>query len=91
MVYVIHNEHDKRYEVELDDQLAFLAYREVDGLLDLYSTQVPPPFRGKGIAGAIVKRALDDADAAEKKIIPTCGYVAVYIKRNPKYNHLIAK
>lgn len=89
----MHNvHHDKthmRYEVTTGSDVAFMAYRPVgDNTLEFYSTQVPPAFRGQGVAAALVKRALDDAKASGKKVIPSCSYVDAYMKRHDEYGSL---
>lgn len=90
MIEVNHRPEKNRYEVALDSETAYLAYRQNGDVLDLYSTQVPVKYRGRGIAAAIVKKALDDAAAQGQKVIPSCSYVAAYIERYPQYRALLA-
>lgn len=87
---VVHNEELQRYEVRLGSEVAFLAYFPQGDILHLFATEVPPAFRGRGIAGRMVKHALEEARAAGKKVVPGCPYVASYIKRNPQYKDLVA-
>ncbi|HET8797191.1 MAG TPA: GNAT family N-acetyltransferase [Thermoanaerobaculia bacterium] len=44
---------------------------------------------GRGIAGALVKHALDDARARGLKVIPRCSYVRAYIEKNAEYRDLV--
>lgn len=83
------NKERQRYEVTLEDEIAYLAYRVNEKVIDMYSTLVPPRFRGKGVAAAIVKRALEDARAEGLKVRPSCSYVDVYIQRHPEYQDLL--
>ncbi|MCM2275341.1 MAG: N-acetyltransferase, partial [Candidatus Didemnitutus sp.] len=53
-------------------------------------TLVPPQLRGRGLAEALVRRALDDARAAGRKVVPACSYVDVFIQRHPDYQALRA-
>lgn len=45
-------------------------------------TFVPVPYRGEGIAEALVERLVADARARSKKITPTCWFVADEFKRH---------
>ncbi len=87
-------EHDPtagRYYVELDGDKAFLEYRQVDERTrDFVETFVPEALRGRGLAGQIVRFALDDARAHGIKVIPTCSYVAATIQREPSFSDVVA-
>lgn len=53
-------------------------------------TEVPEALEGRGIAGRIVRFALDDVRARGLKAVPRCPYVAGYISRHPEYQDLVA-
>ena len=38
----------------------------------------------------MVKHALDYANEHNKKVVPSCSFVASYINRRPEYQHLLA-
>jgi len=81
-----------RFYVEIDGSIASLDYvREDERTLDLRSTFVPEALRGRGIAGQIVRHALDYARSEGLKVIPTCSYVASTIRRNPEFADLVAE
>lgn len=73
-----------RYETRIGDQVAVLEY-EFDGAkqIALIHTEVPSALEGRGIAGKIVRFALDDARARGLEVIPVCPYVVSYLKRHP--------
>ena len=87
-------EHDRaagRYFAELDGDKAFLDYRQVDERTrDFVRTFVPEALRGRGIAGQLVRFALEDARAHGIKVIPTCSYVAATIQRDPSFADVVA-
>jgi len=87
------NDEQSRFEAPVpEDGQATLAYRKVrDGVLDYVSTKVPPEARGKGIAGKLVREALDWARDENYKVIPTCSYVDAWIRRHPDYQDLVAE
>jgi hypothetical protein len=50
-----------------------------------FHTEVDDDFAGQGVAGRLVAAALDETLAAGLRIVPVCRFVAVYVKRHPKY------
>jgi Predicted acetyltransferase len=52
-------------------------------------TGVPSAVGGKGIAAALTQVALDTARVNGWRVVPTCSYAAVYIKRHPAYADLL--
>jgi predicted GNAT family acetyltransferase len=73
---------DRRFYVEMNDDVAYLAYRRVDEkTVDYVSTYVPPPLRGRGLAERIVRHALDWAREQGLTVIPTCSYVRRFVTR----------
>jgi predicted GNAT family acetyltransferase len=63
---------------------AVLAYHPLPGgALDLQHTVVPPEARGGGVAGALVRAAVEHARAEGLKLVPTCPYVAAWLERHP--------
>lgn len=71
------------------DELGYLTYTQRDDAVTVDSTVVHPQHRGKGIAGRLVKFALDDlAAATAKRIEPHCSYVVDYMSRHPEYGEL---
>jgi predicted GNAT family acetyltransferase len=53
-------------------------------------TEVPPAFRGRGIAELLVRRAIADARAEGLRILPLCSYVAAQFRRHPEWSDLLA-
>ena len=69
--------------------MAELVYGLNDGKLVIEHTSVPEQIGGKGIAGALVKAALDHARGAGLRVVPACSYAAEYIRRHPEYSDLV--
>ena len=88
---IINNEKLSRFETEINGEFALLDYRFYKGNLALVHTFVPESARGKGIAPALAKFALEYAKEQHLKIMVYCPYVAKYIKRHPEYESLIDK
>jgi predicted GNAT family acetyltransferase len=54
-------------------------------------TGVPDAFRGQGIGAKLVARAVEDARAAGKTIIPLCPFAASQFKRHPEWADVLRK
>ena len=73
---IIHHDPGLRFWTEVDGDVAYLAYRQVDDhTVDFVSTWTPPPYRGRGIATAITHHALAWAREHGLTVIPTCSHV----------------
>jgi predicted GNAT family acetyltransferase len=81
----------RRYVATIEGREAHLDFREIDSrTIDLVHTKVPVELRGRGIAGALVHHALEDARARGLHIVPTCPFVRGYLERHPEYGDLVA-
>lgn len=85
------NEPESRFETTVDGHTAFSEYDvEGDDRIVFTHTVVPDELSGRGIAGAIVRHALDHVRGRNLKVVPQCAYVAAYIERHPEYQDLLA-
>ncbi|PWK64954.1 GNAT family N-acetyltransferase [Aminobacter sp. AP02] len=60
-----------------------------EDLLIIDHTGVPDSFRGQGAGLRLVTRAVDDARAAGKKIIPLCPFAAAQFRRHPEWADIL--
>ena len=81
-----------RFELEENGETAYLEF-EVDqtGWITLYHTEVPPALRGRGIAGALAKTALEYARDHQLKVDVVCPLVANFLSKNPEFQPLVGK
>lgn len=87
-----HDREHHKFHADVDGSEARLTYSEAgDGVLDYQSTFVPPDARGQGIAGELVRHALDYAREQGYRVIPSCPYVERWIDAHPDYEELTAK
>jgi predicted GNAT family acetyltransferase len=87
-----HDQTDNKFFIVEDGSEAYLRYMMVDNnnTMDMIKTYVPPELRDRGIAGELVKTGLNFAEMNNLRIIPTCSYVAAFIKRHKEFEHLLA-
>jgi hypothetical protein len=89
-VLVRDNPDRSRFEITVDGELAgFSEYRSRPGRLVLTHTEVSPAYRQRGLAGRLVRTALDTARRRELVVTPLCPYVAAFIRRNRDYLELV--
>lgn len=55
---------------------------------NLIHTGVRPDYRNQGLASDLVRRAMDEAREHGLKIIPTCPYIRVWLRKNADYQSL---
>ncbi|WP_202842734.1 GNAT family N-acetyltransferase [Luteimonas saliphila] len=67
-----------------------LEYGLSAGRMEIAHTFVPAALRGRGIAGQLVRAALDHARAEGLAVVPACPYAAGWIERHPVYADLVA-
>lgn len=87
---VRHNESRHQFEAGDGAELSLLAYRLTDGIMTIYHTEVPPSLRGQGVAQELTRTALNWANNEGHKVVPTCSYVAAFMRRNPEFQNLHA-
>ena len=91
---------DQLPEIELEDRGSKGRYvlRGADGaeaemtftkvgehMIIIDHTEVPDAFRGQGAGLRLVTRAVEDARAAGKKIIPLCPFANAQFRRHPEW------
>ena len=81
---VLDDSRDHRFTIKRDDVVAELVY-EVDGnRLTLVHTEVDETLRNRGLAGQLVRAAVERAAAERLTIVPRCPYVRRWLKRHPE-------
>jgi predicted GNAT family acetyltransferase len=80
-----------RYVIHFDGGLeAEMTFTRAGGLMTIDHTGVPPALEGRGIAAALVARAVADARTERFKINPQCSYVAAQFQRRKDWADLLA-
>ena len=87
---IAHDSIGHRFATVVDGVQAHLEYLLRGGVMTITHTLVPASIGGRGIAGALVKAALDHARAEGLKVNPACSYSAAWMERHPDYQSLRA-
>ena len=78
-----------RFEMDAGNDIAFVNYRLAPGVITLSHTEVPEELEGQGLGSRIVRGVLDTVRARGLKVVPACGFVAAFIRKNPAYRDLL--
>ncbi|KGQ20458.1 Acetyltransferase-like protein [Lysobacter dokdonensis DS-58] len=78
-----------RFSVTVDDVEAELVYgRDSAGQVTILHTGVPQAIGGRGVAGELVRAALDWVRAQGLKVHTACSYSRAWVARHPEYSSL---
>ena len=85
-----HDAKTHRFNTVVDDVTAHVEYEMAGDVMTITHTIVPSVIGGRGVAGALVKAALDHARAEGWQVVPQCSYADTWIIRHPDYQDLRA-
>lgn len=81
-----------RYVFRADGAVAEMTFSKAgDHLVIIDHTEVPDVFRGQGIGVRLITRAVEDARAAGKKIIPLCPFANAQFHRHPEWADVLKR
>ena len=84
------NRAEQEFEWVVDGHRAFAAYQREGDRIVFTHTLVPKAIGGRGIAGRLIRFALDSARDQGLKVVPHCPYVKAWIDKHPEYRDLLA-
>ena len=88
-----------RFEMDEQGLTSYADYRLADegagegtvgGRLYIDYVFSPPPLRGSGASGRLMKAVADEARRRGLSITPICGYAAAWLRRSPEHRDLVA-
>jgi hypothetical protein len=82
MTEVEHDTAAHRFSAEVDGQRAVLDYTLVDDVMTITHTGVPAAIGRRGIAGELMRAALQLARESHWKVVPACSYAAAYLRKH---------
>jgi len=86
---VTDNREMNRFELAVGGQTVFADYRRNGRTLVISYVEAPPSLRGTGAAGRLMAGVVETARTEGLKIVPLCGYAAMWIRRN-RHDDLLA-
>lgn len=88
-LHVIDNTDLKRFEVRIQNEVAFVEYRFKDGDIILIHTFVPETLRGRGFGSRLIKAVLDIVRNMHLPLKVYCPAITNYIDMHPEYYALL--
>jgi len=80
---VTDNRDASQFELVVDGETAVLRYERTRTSLVLVHTEVPPSLRGRHLADALAKTAIDAAHAERLQLVVVCPFVKAYLRKHP--------
>ena len=75
-----------RFEITVDGTVAgFAQFVDHDGSRVFHHTETFPEFGGQGLAGIVVKQALEATRDEGMRIVPVCPYVKKYVTTHDEW------
>lgn len=90
MTDIAHDPASQRFTTEVDGQRGYLEYERSGDVLVITHTIVPPAIGGRGIAGDLVRTAVEYAKAEGLKVDPRCSYADGWMRKHPEHDGLRA-
>jgi hypothetical protein len=79
-----------RFEMDVENGMAFANYRRTPSTVIITHTETPRALRGRGTASELVDGALQLIRADQLKVVAGCGFVADYLHKHPEFADLVA-
>ena len=79
------NKEKLRFELEVDNVIAYLTYDIIDGQWYLPHTIVPKELGGRGVGTRLVVCSLDYLRDREIKYLPICSFVVSFVAKHKEY------
>lgn len=81
---IVRNDERHRFELPVDDDMAFLDFSRDGDVLTLIHTEVPEALEGRGLGSKLAKFALAYAKENGLAVVPRCAFVRSYLERKPE-------
>lgn len=86
---LIDNKGKHNFELWIEGRRSFIDYKKKGNRVYFLHTEVPSELEGRGIAAALVEKALLFLEENELKLIPLCTYTQSFLKKHPEWNRLV--
>ena len=92
-INVVDSRERSRYEaLDGDGKLmGFVDYKLHPGVIAFLHAETLPDYRGRGVAGTIAAKSLDDARALGLRVKPACPFYQEYLEEHPEYADLVKR
>lgn len=90
-ITVVDAKERSRYEAHDADGnlMGFVDYHLHPGVITFVHAETLPDFRGRGVAGTIATKSLDDARAIGLRVKPACPFYQSFLEEHTEYADLV--
>jgi len=71
--------------------MGFVDYKLYPGVITFLHAETVPEFRGRGVAGRIATKSLDDARALGLRVKPACPFYQDFLAEHTEYADLVKR
>jgi predicted GNAT family acetyltransferase len=79
-----------RYEMVVDDWMAYVTYAQAENTITVLHTLVPTALEGKGVGSKLARAVLEDIRKKDLKVVAECAFIGGFIRRHPEFQDLLA-
>lgn len=83
---IIHN--GNKFVIKQDGEESYLKYRQMGEIVDFYSTFVPGPLKGQGMAADLILHGIHYAVLNGLRVKPSCPAVVRFLELNREWQYL---
>jgi len=87
---VTDNVAEQRFECVENGQVVFAEYYRRGETVVIPHVEAPPALRGTGAAGRFMEALANHARKEGLKLLPTCGYAALWFRRHRDFQDVLA-
>jgi predicted GNAT family acetyltransferase len=87
---ILLNVDESRFEIRVEEHVAFLLFRQRGTLLSVIHTEVPPALQRQGLADALARAAFAYARRQSLQVKIICPFVTAFVTKHPEFQELIA-
>lgn len=74
-----------------DEVVGYAPYeQESDGVIVVPYVEIVPERRGQGLGAVLADGLLAEIRSSGQQVVPTCGWLASYVRENPGHHDLVA-
>lgn len=86
---VIKNNTNNRFELTVDNQIAFIDFKQEEATIKLIHTESPEELAGRGVATTLIEKTLIYFKENNLVLVPLCLLVFAYLKRHPEWIDIV--
>jgi uncharacterized protein len=85
------NRSRRRFEIEIDGEVAFAEYQESPEIVTFTHTEVPKALSGLGVGKILARKSLEDVQAQRRLVVAQCPFIANFIQKTPEFGELLKR